>query len=339
MGEPRGPLVIAHRGAAGYRPEHTRSAYELAARLGADYIEPDLVMTRDGVLVDRHEPTITETTDVADHPELADRRTTKEVDGQRLTGWFVEDLTLAELKTLRCRERLTGLRQQSSMYDGREEVLTFEETLQLRERLTTEHRRTIGIIPEIKSSTYLHEQGLDPEAELVRLVRAYGLDEPQAPFWLQSFEVGTLRTLREVHGFRARLFFLMTAEGGPFDLRAEGATYAELSTADALRELRPWVDGIGPDKAQVIPRLPDGSLGEATTLVADAHAAGIEVMPWTFRAENSFLPADLRVGENPAHFGRAIEEARIFMEAGVDGLFCDQPDIGVEARTDFLGAR
>ena len=331
------PLVIAHRGASGYRPEHPVAAYDLAVRMGADYIEPDLVMTRDGVLVDRHEPEISHTTDVADHPELADRRTTKEIDGQQVTGWFADDLTLAELKTLRCRERITGLRQQSSMYDGRDEVLTFEETLQLRERLSAEHGREVGIIPEIKSSTYLHGLGLDPESELVRLVDAYGLNAPEAPMWVQSFEVGNLRALREEHGYRARLFLLMTVQGGPFDLVAEGTSYSDLLRPDALRELARWIDGIGPDKSQVIPREADGSLGQPSSVVRDAHAAGLLVMPWTFRAENSFLPTDLRVGDHLSHFGRAIDEVGIFLEAGVDGIFCDQPDIGLVARADFLG--
>lgn len=331
------PLVIAHRGASGYRPEHTVAAYDLAVRMGADYIEPDLVMSRDGVLVDRHEPDISHATDVADHPELADRRTTKEVDGQQVTGWFAEDLTLAELKTLRCRERITGLRQQSSMYDGRDEVLTFEETLQLRERLSAEHGREVGIIPEIKSSTYLHGLGLDPESELVRLVDAYGLNAPEAPMWVQSFEVGNLRALREEHGYRARLFLLMTVQGGPFDLVAEGTSYSDLLRPEALRELARWIDGIGPDKSQVIPREADGSLGQPSSVVRDAQAAGLLVMPWTFRAENSFLPTDLRVGDHLSHFGRAIDEVRIFLEAGVDGIFCDQPDIGLVARADFLG--
>lgn len=333
------PLVISHRGASGYRPEHTEAAYRLAVQQGADYIEPDLVMTKDGVLVDRHEPEIGGTTDVADHPEFADRETTKQLDGQPVTGWFVEDFTLAELKTLRATERLPELRDESAMYDGREEILTFEEGLRLRERLSKESGRTIGIIPEIKHSTYLHEQGLDPEAELARLVKRYRLNHRSAPMWTQSFELSNLKDLREKHGYRANLAFLTTAAGGPFDLADEGTTYAELTTAGSLRRLSRWLDGIGPEKAQVIPRTADGSLGEPTSLVADAHRADLQVTPWTFRAENEFLPADHRVGEDPARFGRAIDEARAFLDAGVDGLFCDQPDVCVTAREDFWAER
>lgn len=334
---PSRPLVFSHRGASGYRPEHTAGAYELAVQQGADYIEPDLVMTKDGVLVDRHEPEIGGTTDVADHPEFADRRTTKKLDGTPVTGWFVEDFTLAEIKTLRAKERLPELRDESAMYDGRYEVLTFEETLKLRRQLSKETGRRIGIIPEIKHSTYLHEQGLDPEAELTRLVRKYHLNRRNAPMWTQSFELTNLKDLRDNHGYRANLTFLTTAKGGPYDLVGDGTTYAELTTAGSLRELSRWIDGIGPEKAQVIPRRADGTLGEPTSLVDDAHDAGLLVTPWTFRAENSFLPTDYRVGTDPARFGRAIDEARVYMEADVDGVFCDQPDVCVEARKDYLG--
>lgn len=333
------PWIIAHRGACGYRPEHTAAAYELAVEMGADYIEPDLVMTRDGVLVDRHEPEIGGTTDVAAHPELASRRTTKVLDGVPTTGWFVEDLTLAELKTLRATERLGDLRPGSAAHDGRYEVLTFEETLELRERLSRESGREIGIIPEIKHSTYLHGLGLDPEAELVRLVERHGLNRPDAPMWTQSFELTNLQALRDRHGYRARLTFLTTAAGGPFDLAAEGTTYTALTTAASLQELARWVDGVSPEKAQVVPLRPDGTLGAATSLVADAHAAGLLVTPWTFRAENVFLPTDLREGDEPAGHGRVVDEMRSYLEAGVDGLFTDHPDLGVQARVGHLGMR
>src|SRR5699024_9052519 len=231
-----GPVtVVAHRGASGYRPEHTRASYELAVELGADFIEPDLVMTRDGVLVDRHEPDVSETTDIADHPELSERRRTKLVDGQPVTGWFTEDLTLTELRTLRARERLPELR--SSEYDDRFGVLTFEACLQLRETLSDEAGRPIGIMPEVKHPTYLHDHGLDAATELVRLLRAHGLDDPQAPVWVQCFEPTFLAELRRRHGLGVATVLLTEAEGGPWDLRARSTTYEGLLAPEGLAEL------------------------------------------------------------------------------------------------------
>lgn len=331
------PLVIAHRGASGYRPEHTLAAYDLAVGMGADYIEPDLVMTKDGVLVDRHEPEIGGTTDVADRPEFADRKTTKKIDGTSVTGWFVDDFTLEELKTLRAKERLPELRQESSTYDGRFEVPTFEEVLEQREALSRKTGRSIGIIPEIKHSTYLHEEGLDPEAEVTRLVKEHKLNHRKAPLWVQSFELTALKDLRDEHGLKARTTFLTSSSGGPYDLHEEGTTYAELTTRESMRDLSRWIDGFGPEKNQVVARNADGSLGEPTPFVEDAHAAGLKVTPYTFRAENEFLPTDYRIGTDPADFGRAIDEVLVFMRAGVDGVFCDQPDICIEARKDYLG--
>lgn len=330
-----GPTVIAHRGASGYRPEHTLAAYDLAVEMGADHIEPDLVMTKDGVLVDRHEPEISGTTDVAEHPEFADRRTTKQVDGRSVTGWFVDDFTLAELKTLRARERLGHLRPVSAQYDGQFRVPTFEEVLQKRKDLSRESGRTIGIFPEIKHSTYLHEQGFDPEAEVTRLIRRHGLNRANAPVWVQSFELTALKDLRR-EGYRGKSAFLTTVGGSPFDLREQGTTYAELTTAASMQELARWIDGFGPSKQQVIPWNEDGTLGEPTSFVADAHAAGLEVTPWTFRAENTFLPVDHRIGTDPSAHGRMVDEVVTYLEAGVDGVFCDQPDLCVEARAQFL---
>jgi glycerophosphoryl diester phosphodiesterase len=333
------PLVLAHRGASGYRPEHTLAAYELAVAMGADYIEPDLVMTRDGVLVDRHEPEISGTTDVASHPEFASRRTTKLLDGVSTTGWFTEDFTLAELKTLRAVERLPAIRQENTVYDGRFEVPTFEEVLRVRERLSREYGREVGIIPEIKHSTYFHAAGLNPERALVDAVERHHLNRPSARLWVQSFELGNLVALREEHGYRASSVFLTSASGAPYDLVAtnDPRTYRDLMTPAGLTSLSRWVDGIGPDKGLVIPRRSDGTLGRPTTLVADAHRAGLKVTPYTFRAENAFLPVDYRVGTDPADFGRAIDEVVTYLRTGVDGIFCDQPDLCVTARKEFLG--
>ena len=333
------PLVLAHRGASGYRPEHTIAAYELAVAMGADYIEPDLVMTRDGVLVDRHEPEISGTTDVAAHPEFAARRTTKVLDGVSTTGWFTEDFTVAELKTLRAVERLPAVRQENTLYDGRYQVPTFEEVLRVRERLSKEYGREIGIIPELKHSTYFHAAGLNPERALMDAVSRHHLNRPNAPLWVQSFELTNLVALREEYRYRANSVFLTSAAGAPYDLVAahDPRTYRDLMTPSGLASVSRWVDGIGPDKSLVIPRRADGTLGSPTRLVADAHAAGLKVTPYTFRAENTFLPVDYRVGTNPADFGRAIDEVVAFLRTGVDGVFCDQPDICVTARKEFLG--
>jgi glycerophosphoryl diester phosphodiesterase len=327
-----GPLVIGHRGASGYRPEHTLASYELAARMGADFIEPDIVSTRDHVLVVRHENEISETTDVADHPEFAARKATKTVDGVAITGWFAEDLTLAELLTLRAKERLPQVRQENTLYDGRWTVPTLQEVFELRERLSTELDRPIGIIPETKHPTYFKSVGLPLEEKLVAMVRAFDLDTARAPIVIQSFELNNLVELREKFRFSAPEVFLTSTSGKGF---GDSQTYAELLTPAGLKTMSAWVTSIGPDKNQVIPRNADGSLGSPTSLVADAHAAGLTVVPYAFRAENQFLPTDLRVGTNPNDFGKAIAEDVTFMRTGIDGLFCDQPDICVEARKDF----
>lgn len=332
------PLVIAHRGASGYRPEHTLAAYDLAVEQGADFIEPDLVMTKDGVLVDRHEPEIGGTTDVADHPEFANRKTTKDLDGTQVTGWFVDDFTLAELKTLRAKERLGAIRPESASYDGQFEIPTFDEVLATREQLSRTTGRVIGIFPEIKHSTYLHAEGFDPEAEVVRLVTRHHLNHIKAPVWVQSFELTALQDLRDDHGYRGKSAFLTTVQGGPYDLHEQGTTYAELTTGESMQDLSQWINGFGPEKNAVIARNADGTLGEPTTFVADAHAAGLTVTPWTFRAENTFLPTDYRIGSDPGAHGRLADEVTRFYEVGVDGVFCDQPDICVEAREGFLDA-
>ena len=328
-----GPLVIGHRGASGYRPEHTLASYELAARMGADFIEPDVVSTKDHVLVVRHENEIGSTTDVADHPEFADRKTTTSVDGVAVTGWFTEDFTLAELRTLRAKERLPQVRQENTLYDRRWTVPTLEEVFALRERLSRELHRAIGIIPEIKHPTYFKALGLPLEGKLVEMVRAFQLDQTTAPIVIQSFELNNLVELRQTYQLNAAELLLTSTAGKGF---GDAETYAELLTPAGLKVISTWITSIGPDKNQVIPRNPDGSLGFATSLVPDAHAAGLTVVPYTFRAENSFLPTNLRVGADPNDFGHAIVEDLTFMRTGIDGLFCDQPDIGVEARKDFL---
>ncbi len=329
-------LVIGHRGASGYRPEHTLASYELAARMGADYIEPDLVITKDGVLVARHEPEIGGTTDVSAHPEFAARKTTKSLDGVPVTGWFTEDFTLVELKTLRAKERIPAVRQENTMYDGRFQIPTFDEVLALRARLSKELRREIGVYPETKHPTFFRAQGKPLEGRLVAALNRAGLNRPNAPVFVQSFELNNLVTLNALRTLRTKTVFLTGTSGGPF---GDARTYAELTTRRGLRTIAALgIDGIGPDKNQVIPRNADLTLGTPTTLVSDAHRAGLVVHPYTFRAENAFLPADYRVGTDPSAFGRAIDEQVAYLRTGIDGLFTDQADIGVVAREEFEGA-
>ena len=331
------PLVIGHRGAAGYRPEHTLASYELAARQGADAIEPDLVSTKDHVLVARHENEISETTDVAAHPEFAARRTTRTVDGKVVAGWFTEDFTLAELRTLRAVERLPDVRPANRAYDGRWQVPTFAEVLALRARLSEELGREVGVVPELKHPTYFRAAGLPLEPVLVTQVRAAGLDSARSGLVVQSFEPTSLQALHATYGLKAPLLLLTQAKGAPYDLAStgDGRSYKDLLEPASLRSLAKYVNVLGPDKAQVIRRRPDGTLGAPTSLVADAHAVGLEVMPYTFRAENQYLPRDLQVGPGAHDRGRAAEEVEAFLEAGVDGLFSDQPDVSVKARAEF----
>ena len=327
------PLVIGHRGASGYRPEHTLAAYELAARQGADYIEPDLVVTKDGVLVARHEPEISETTDVADHPEFASRRTTKHVDGRAVTGWFTEDFTLAELKTLRARERIPDLRPENTRYDGLFEVPTLQEVIDLRKRLSKELDREIGIYPETKHPTYFRSMGLPLEERLVVALRRNGLDRKRAPVFVQSFEVGNLRALDDV--LKVPLVQLFGSKGTrPYDFVVSGdpRTYADLATPAGLEWVAGYAEGAGPSKDYIVPRDENGFSLPPTTFVDDAHAAGLAVHPWTFRAENAFLPAELRSSDDPAEFGDFAAELRQFFDLGVDGVFTDHPDLAVAAR-------
>jgi glycerophosphoryl diester phosphodiesterase len=319
--------VFGHRGAAGYRPEHTLASYELAARMGADYIEPDLVATKDHVLVCRHEPEIGGTTDVSSRTEFASRRKTVLLDGVGVTGWWVSDFTLAELKTLRAVERLPGVRQRNTLYNGLFQVPTFEETLALRARLSKELGRDIGVIPETKHPTYHRALDLELETPLLRSLDRFGLDHRGAKVWIQSFESVKLHDIR--HRTKVNLVFLTSASGSPFN---DPKTYAQYLTPAGLKDLSRYVDGIGPDKAQVIPRRADNTLGTPTSLVEDAHAAGLKVIPYTFRAENQFLPAGYQVGADPNAYGKALDEQITFLNAGIDGLFTDQADIGVLAR-------
>ena len=328
---PQRPLVIGHRGASGYRPEHTLASYELAARMGADYMECDLVSTKDGALVCRHEPEIGGTTDVARHPEFASRRTARTIDGTRYEGWFTEDFTLAELRTLRAVERIPDIRPDNQIYSGRYPIPTFDELIELRTRLSKELHREVGIYPEIKHSTYFASIGMAIEPRFVRTLNRAGLNRRGAPVFVQSFETANLRALRRE--LALPLIQLTDATGGPADLVAAGKprSWAELTTAAGLREIAGYADGIGPNKDQVIPRGEDGSLGAPSSLVADAHAAGLLVHPYTFRNENSFLPTNLRSTGPESAYGDIFGEFETFLRTGVDGVFTDNTDTALAA--------
>lgn len=322
------PLVIAHRGASGERPEHTLMAYKLAIAEGADFIEPDLVATKDGHLVVRHENEIGGTTDVARRPEFAKRKTTKIVDGEKIEGWFTEDFTLAELKTLRARERLPALRPESAKFDGLEPILTYQEVVDLAHAESRRLGRPIGTYPEMKHPSYFASAGLPLEPRLLTALKRNGLNSRAAPVFVQCFEVGALQTLRRQSS--ARLVQLVQTTGGPADLPA--VSYQEMTTAAGLKAIAAYADGLGPEWPMVIPVTGDGGLGPATALVSEAHSLGLAVHPWTVRAENAFLPPKLRTGVAPGDHGRVEPLYRALFESGVDGLFSDFTALSVRAR-------
>ncbi len=326
------PLVFGHRGASGYRPEHTLASYDLAVRLGADVIEPDLVSTKDHVLVARHENEISGTTDVA--TVFPSRSATRTVDGTVIKGgYFTEDFTLAELRRLRAKERLPLVRQENTVFDGRYQVPTFREVLAYAQAASRKYGRTIGVAPETKHPTYFDGIGLSLEEPLLADLHAAGLDKAKSPVYLQSFEE---RNLRELHaaGVEVPLVQLTSTTGSPYDhVVSGGTTYAQMQTPAGLRRIATYADVLGPDKAQVFPRTsPGGPSGAPSSVVRDAHAAGLLVVPYTVRAENQFLPAQYRRGTDPNAYGDVLSELRDLLGTGIDGIFSDQPDLARQAR-------
>jgi glycerophosphoryl diester phosphodiesterase len=321
---PAPAIVIAHRGASADRPEHTLAAYALAIEQGADFIEPDLVPTKDHQLVARHENEISTTTDIAAHPEFADRKTSKTIDGETMTGWFTEDFTLAELRSLRARERLPQLRPANTAFDGREVIPTLDEIIALAKAASARTGRTIGIYPETKHPSYFRALGLPIEPVLLAALDRAGWTGADSPVFIQSFEVGNLKALRPQT--RVRLIQLI-AEGKSGD----GESYSAMLTPAGLAAIARYADGIGPVRDHIIPRSPDGTLGTPTRLVADAHAAGLLVHPWTFRPENYFLGKPFRNGDSPIARGDAPGEIRLWLETGIDGVFSDLPAAAVAA--------
>ncbi len=323
---PKDVLIIAHRGASGERPEHTLAAYDRAMEQGADFIEPDLVVTKDGVLVARHENEIGGTTDVADHPEFADRRTTKRIDGQAIIGWFVEDFTLAELRTLRARERIPQFRPANARFDGLFPIPTLAEIIQLVRAREAETGRRIGLYPELKHPSFLASHGHDTLELLVEQLHEAGYRSEEEPVFLQCFEIAPVRRLRGLT--QLRLVQLVSAEGGPAD--QPGTTYATMLTPDALPRIVEQADAIGAELRLLLQ--PDGS---PTDLTDRAHRAGLKVHGWTLRRENAFLPAALRSSDDPAQTGDYTAMWRMLAEAGVDGVFTDNPAQAIEARAQL----
>ncbi len=312
-------LVIAHRGASGDRPEHTLASYERAIDQGADYIEPDLVVTKDLVLVARHENEIGETTDVADRPEFADRRKTKTIEGQLINGWFAEDFTLAELRTLRAKERMPALRPGNTAYDGLYQVPTFAEIVALKRAKEAETGRRIGIYPELKHPTWLlQETGIDTVDLLVRQLREEGLGGADDDVFVQIFEVGPLQRIDAM--IEVPLILLLRPEGGPYD--EPGMTWTGIMTPIGLSEVAEYADGIGPWMGHVL-----NDDGTPTDLVRDAHAAGLQVHPWTVRKENVFLPPSLRSDASENGVGNMLGLVELLKAAGVDGYFTDDPGL------------
>ncbi|MCR6645084.1 MAG: glycerophosphodiester phosphodiesterase [Terricaulis sp.] len=324
------PIIIAHRGASADRPEHTLAAYRLAIAQGADYIEPDLVITKDGVLVCRHENEISETTDVAQRPEFAARRAEKTVDGVTVTGWWVEDFTLDELKTLRCKERLPQLRPANMAYDGQEAIPTFAEVLALA------GEAGVGVYPELKHPSYLRGIGLDPVAPFIAAVREAGGQAVADRLFLQCFEIAPLVQIAMMSSIRWRCVQLVSNQGGPWDRRE--LSYAQMLSDEGLRQIAEYAVGLGPEKSLVIPHDAQNNLAPPSDLVARAHAANLLVHPWTFRPENYFLPMGLRLYRSNLHRpedvierGDMRAEVRAFIAAGVDGVFSDAPGLAREA--------
>ncbi|WP_426184593.1 glycerophosphodiester phosphodiesterase family protein [Microbacterium sp. TWP3-1-2b2] len=320
----RSPLVIGHRGAPGYRPEHSRSSYELALAMGVDAVEPDIVATKDGVLVVRHENEISGTTDVADHPEFADRKTTKRVDGQALTGWFTEDFTWEEIATLRTTERIPDVRSASATFNGGQGVLRLTDLLEIVRAGSAEHGREIGVVLEIKHATYFASIGLDLVPMIIRDLRATGWADGELPLVIEAFESTVLAQLR-ARGIPASYIYLIEASGRPYDqLVAHGkaaATYKATVTPHGLDDLVGKVDGISVNKRML--------LAKGSTIVADAHARGLKVFTWTARPENSFLAAEFRGDGGKAAFGDYESEWAVLADSGIDGVFVDHPDLGV----------
>ncbi|WP_321921228.1 glycerophosphodiester phosphodiesterase [Burkholderia sp. BCC1998] len=335
--------VVGHRGASALRPEHTLASYRKAIEDGADVIEPDLVATRDGVLVARHENEISGTTNVSTLPQFASRKATRTIDGTQLTGWFTEDFTLAELKTLRARERIPQVRPANTAYNDQFEIPTFDEIVALAKQMSAQTGRTIHLYPETKHPTYFQSIGLPLEDRLVDALLKDPYTARTATVYIQSFEVANLKAIRNrIKSSQPnwKLVQLMDEAGQrPYDFvkASDKRTYGDLSTRDGMREIASYANGVGPYKTSIIAVAADGTLQQPTSYVRDAHAAGLVVHPYTFRPENNFLPASLKDGGTPATRNPAgsVREIQAYLRAGIDGFFTDDPAVGRTAVDTF----
>lgn len=326
------PFVAAHRGASGVRPEHTLDAYRTAIRMGADAIEVDVVPTRDGALVARHDPELSRTTDVADHPEYAGRRTLRTVDGKVLDGWFSEDFTLHEIKGLTARERIPRFRPANAVFDDLSGVPTLDEILELLSAESARVGRRIGLLLEVKHASHYDHYDLHLDQLLLAALRRHGVDHPRAGVAVMSFEPTVLRRLgRQVSVPLVQIF--ERAGKRPADLARAGAptTYGDMQSPDWLDQIATYAAVVAPHKSLVRPLLGDGSLGEPSALVREARARGLESWVWTLRAENHFLPGSLRRGDDPVDRGEVGAEAAAYLSAGVTGLITDHPDLVLPA--------
>ncbi|KWK01988.1 glycerophosphodiester phosphodiesterase [Burkholderia ubonensis] len=335
--------VIGHRGASALRPEHTLASYRKAIEDGADVIEPDLVSTRDGVLVARHENEISGTTNVSALPQFASRKTTKTIDGVPLTGWFTEDFTLAELKTLRARERIAQFRPANTAYNDQYEIPTFDEIVALAKQMSAQVGRTIHLYPETKHPTYFQSIGLPLEDRLVDALQKDPYTARTATIYIQSFEIANLKAIRNRIGSSQpnwKLVQLMDdAAQRPYDFvkANDKRTYGDLSTRDGMREVATYANGVGPYKASIIAVGADGTLQQPTPYVRYAHEAGLVVHPYTFRPENNFLPASLKDGgaASARNTAGSVREIQAYLRAGIDGFFTDDPAVGRTAVDTF----
>lgn len=320
------PLIIGHRGACGYRPEHTLASYELAIQMGADYIEPDVVSTKDRILIVRHENNISETTDVRNRREFANRKTTKTIEGQEVKGWFTEDFTLAEIKTLRAKERLSF---RNHSFDGQFEIPTLQEVIDLAKQKSAEIGRTIGIYPETKHPTYFQSINLALETPLVAILKTNGYTTSDDPVFIQSFEVENLKQLSQMTDLPL-VQLLGEGDKQPYDfvVKGDSRTYADLTAPEALAKIAKYADGIGPYKHLIVPVDKDKKLQPATSLIDDAHAAGLIVHAWTFRNEERYL--------TPDYNGNPQAEYEQFFQLGLDGVFTDFPDVAVTVRNKMF---
>ncbi len=338
-------LVVGHRGASALRPEHTLASYQKAIDDGADFIEPDLVSTKDGVLVTRHENEIGGTTNVSTLSQFADRKTTKNIDGKDLTGWFTEDFTLSELQQLKARERIPEFRPANTAYNDLYPVPTLEQVIELAEANYKKTGKIIGLYIETKHPTYFKNQKLAMEDTLLKTLAKYKYTREIAPVYLQSFEVSNLKYLKDQLGLHKtikhaqiiQLYDAKTSQPADFVESGETKTYADLATAEGLKDVAKYANGVGPSKGYILNFNDDGSV-QTTSFISDAHKASLKVHPYTFRPENNYLPTPLKCSQDkPAERcpSGALKEFEAYFKAGVDGVFTDDPALGREAVINY----